>query len=113
MFYYSIDELPVGQLLDLLENIVVDFCVHIMGEDDAALLIDNLIEPGEYGNDKSKPEEADGETAGVVAVAANITCQMAGMGILQLPYMLRQAGWVCLVLVVICAIATNHTGKPP
>lgn len=40
-----------------------------------------------------------------------VVCQMAGMGILQLPYTLRQSGWFCLALVVLCALATNFTGK--
>merc|ERR1712216_1036936 len=35
----------------------------------------------------------------------------AGLGILQLAYMLRQGGWVCLVLIVGCALATCYTGK--
>ena len=39
----------------------------------------------------------------VLAAASNIVCQMAGMGILQLPYMLRQGGWLCLAL-----IGTKH-----
>eukprot|EP00929_Paragymnodinium_shiwhaense_P108094 TRINITY_DN74414_c0_g1_i1.p1 TRINITY_DN74414_c0_g1~~TRINITY_DN74414_c0_g1_i1.p1 ORF type:complete len:420 (+),score=86.10 TRINITY_DN74414_c0_g1_i1:76-1335(+) len=43
--------------------------------------------------------------------ALAVVCQMAGMGILQLPYMLRQGGWLCLVLILGCAVATNYTGK--
>mmetsp|Transcript_33465 Transcript_33465/g.53301 ORF Transcript_33465/g.53301 Transcript_33465/m.53301 type:complete len:417 (+) Transcript_33465:54-1304(+) len=52
-----------------------------------------------------------GGTAGVLASAMAVVCQMAGMGILQLAYMLRQGGWICLVLIVGCALATNYTGK--
>merc|ERR1719305_1069065 len=40
-----------------------------------------------------------------------VVCQMAGIGVLQLPYMLRQSGWVCVVFIVACAAATNYTGK--
>lgn len=36
---------------------------------------------------------------------------MAGMGVLQLAYMLRQGGWICLGLIILCAFSTNYTGK--
>jgi amino acid permease len=49
--------------------------------------------------------------AGVLSTALMIVCQMAGIGILQLPYMLRQSGWVCLGFIVVCAAASNFTGK--
>jgi len=50
-------------------------------------------------------------SAGVMTTALAVVCQMAGMGILQLAYMLRQGGWVCLGLIVACAACTNYTGK--
>jgi len=36
---------------------------------------------------------------------------MAGMGVLALPYMLKQGGWLCTVLIAACAVACNYTGK--
>lgn len=41
----------------------------------------------------------------------NIMCTMAGTGILQLPYTLKQGGWVSIGLVIIIAAMTNTTGK--
>merc|ERR1719498_1531137 len=49
--------------------------------------------------------------AGVVSTAMAVACQMAGVGILQLPLMLAQTGWVCLGIIVLCAAGTNYTGK--
>eukprot|EP00927_Polykrikos_kofoidii_P068314 TRINITY_DN63682_c0_g1_i1.p1 TRINITY_DN63682_c0_g1~~TRINITY_DN63682_c0_g1_i1.p1 ORF type:complete len:415 (+),score=54.93 TRINITY_DN63682_c0_g1_i1:75-1319(+) len=50
-------------------------------------------------------------TVGLVSSSFAIVCQMAGMGILQLAFMLRQGGWICLALIVVCALSTNYTGK--
>lgn len=50
-------------------------------------------------------------TASVVGTATTCLCQMAGVGILGLPVMLAQGGWMCIVLVVLCAATTNYTGK--
>ena len=62
--------------------------------------------PSATQNDEeaAREEAARDEAAGdyffpVLAAGSNIVCQMAGMGILQLPYMLRQGGWLCLVLI--------------
>lgn len=49
--------------------------------------------------------------AGRLSTALVIVCQMAGVGILQLPYVLRQGGWVCLGFIVACALSTNYTAK--
>lgn len=74
----------------------------------------SLAELGAVGQavvrDKLLPNEAV-RGNGVVGTAMMVVCQMAGMGILQLPYTLRQSGWASLGLVVMCAIATNFTGK--
>merc|ERR1719271_472257 len=36
---------------------------------------------------------------------------MAGLGILQLAFMLKQGGWVCLALIIVCSLMSNYTGK--
>jgi len=40
-----------------------------------------------------------------------IMCTMAGTGILQLPYTLKQGGWLCLGLIILVALMTNTTAK--
>lgn len=41
----------------------------------------------------------------------NTVCTMAGTGILQLPYTLRQSGWMALLIIVVAAVMTNYTAK--
>ena len=38
-------------------------------------------------------------------------CTMAGTGILQLPFTLKQGGWVCLALIICVGVMTNYTAK--
>eukprot|EP00943_MAST-04B_sp_MAST-4B-sp1_P002120 g2120.t1 len=45
------------------------------------------------------------------ATLFSILCTMAGTGILQLPFTLKQGGWLCLTLLFIVALMTNTTGK--
>eukprot|EP01059_Diplonema_ambulator_P016671 TRINITY_DN2838_c1_g1_i1.p1 TRINITY_DN2838_c1_g1~~TRINITY_DN2838_c1_g1_i1.p1 ORF type:complete len:471 (+),score=104.78 TRINITY_DN2838_c1_g1_i1:53-1465(+) len=42
---------------------------------------------------------------------ANIVCTMAGTGILQLPYTLKQGGWTMSALLVGCCCMATYTGK--
>jgi amino acid permease len=47
----------------------------------------------------------------VVSTALMVLCQMAGVGILQVPYMLKQGGWVMLGFIFVCGCLSNYTGK--
>jgi vesicular inhibitory amino acid transporter len=49
--------------------------------------------------------------AGVFGTSMNLAVQIMGLGVLQLPYMLRQGGWSCLCIIIACALAANYTGK--
>ena len=53
--------------------------------------------------------EGHGTTA--LATWFSVVCTMAGTGILQLPYTLKQGGWVCVALICLCGAVTNYTGK--
>ena len=41
----------------------------------------------------------------------SLLCTMVGTGILQLPLTLKQGGWACIVLIVLCGLLTNTTGR--
>jgi len=47
----------------------------------------------------------------IVSTSLMILCQMAGVGILQVPYMLKQGGWVMLGFIFVCGCLSNYTGK--
>ncbi|RKP40088.1 transmembrane amino acid transporter protein-domain-containing protein [Dimargaris cristalligena] len=44
------------------------------------------------------------------AAVFHIMCVMAGTGILQLPYCLKQGGWLSLFWIVLAAVVSNYTG---
>lgn len=54
--------------------------------------------------------ENDGGT-GVTSTVLVLMCQMAGVGVLQLPFMLRQGGYCVVLLMIFCAFMSNYTGK--
>jgi len=41
----------------------------------------------------------------------NVVCTVAGTGILQLAFTLRQSGWIQLIILFVCAFMANFTGK--
>jgi amino acid permease len=41
----------------------------------------------------------------------SILCTCIGTGILQLPLTLKQGGWLCIIMIVLCALLTNTTGR--
>lgn len=47
----------------------------------------------------------------MLATSLSVAVQIMGLGVLQLAYMLRQGGWLCLVLMLVCAVGANYTGK--
>lgn len=62
----------------------------------------------------AQPQEGDRDGVGghgFWAAWFGVMCTMAGTGILQLPYTLKQGGWVCVVMIVAVAALTNYTAK--
>lgn len=41
----------------------------------------------------------------------NIVCTMAGAGILNMPFNTTQGGWITVMLIFLCALMANYTGK--
>ena len=48
---------------------------------------------------------------GIASTALVVMCQMAGVGVLQLPFMLKQGGYIVLLWMLFCAVMSNYTGK--
>lgn len=54
-------------------------------------------------------EKEDGSSAS--SALFHVVCVIAGTGILQLPYALREAGWIGIVFMIMAAFVNEYTGR--
>lgn len=55
--------------------------------------------------------ESSGGNVGFGGALMNVLNILSGVGLLSVPYALRKAGWVGLVVLWLLGIVTNYTGK--
>ena len=53
---------------------------------------------------------AEHGTAGVSQSVFNIVCIIAGVGVLNLPYALKETGWIGILVFVVAALVNFYTG---
>ncbi|KAJ1929685.1 hypothetical protein IWQ60_000959 [Tieghemiomyces parasiticus] len=64
------------------------------------------------GSDLHAPPSgsAVAHTGSDASAVFHVVCVMAGTGILQLPYCIKQGGWLSLIWIVVAAVVSNYTG---